>query len=116
MDLRIKYPQVHVSLVIAGFVDTDFHKIAHTPFPVRAGTRVGQAMVQSAEEVAGQIASLIEHPVAELYTNPNLRDLVLQYYQDVGISKKAWAKNSHPILFVQAVLAKPVFEQWRITL
>jgi len=93
MDLRVKYPQVHVSLVIAGFVDTDFHKIAGTPFAVKAGTRVGQAMVQSAEEVAGQIASLIDHPVAELYTNPNLRDLVLRYYQDVGAFEEGMGKE-----------------------
>jgi NADP-dependent 3-hydroxy acid dehydrogenase YdfG len=84
MDLRVRYPRIHVSLVLAGFVDTDFHRIAGTPFPVKAGTRVGESMVQSAEEVAGQIASLIEHPVAELYTNPNLRDLAVRYYQDVG--------------------------------
>ncbi len=84
MDLRMKYPKVHVSLVMAGFVDTDFHKVAGTPFPVKAGTRVEEAVVQSAEEVAGQIASLIEHPVAELYTNPGLRDLAVRYYQDIG--------------------------------
>jgi len=84
MDLRAKYPKVHVSLVMAGFVDTDFHKVAKTPFPVKAGTRVGEAVVQSAEEVAGQIASLMENPVAELYTNPGLRDLAVRYYQDVG--------------------------------
>ncbi|MGD0175907.1 MAG: SDR family NAD(P)-dependent oxidoreductase [Candidatus Bathyarchaeia archaeon] len=85
MDLRAKYPKVHVSLVLAGFVDTDFHKVARTPFPVKAGARVGDAIVQSAEEVAKQIASLIDHPTAELYTNPGLRDLTLHYYQDVGV-------------------------------
>ena len=84
MDLRAKYPKVHVSLVMAGFVDTDFHKVAKTPFPVKAGTRVGEAIVQSAEEVAGQVASMMENPVAELYTNPGLRDLAVRYYQDVG--------------------------------
>lgn len=84
MDLRAKYPKVHVSLVLAGFVDTDFHKVARTPFPVKAGARVGDAVVQSAEEAAKQIASLIDHPTAELYTNPGLRDLTLHYYQDVG--------------------------------
>ena len=93
MDLRIKYPRVHVSLVMAGFVDTDFHKIAGTPFPVKAGTRVGQAPVQSAEEVAGQIASLIEHPVAELYTNPGLRDLTVRYYQDVGAFEESMGRD-----------------------
>lgn len=84
MDLRTKYPGIHVSLVLAGFVDTDFHKVAGTPFPVKAGSRIGEAIVQSTEEVATQIASLIEHPVAELYTNPGLKDLTVRYYQDVG--------------------------------
>jgi short-subunit dehydrogenase len=84
MDLRTEYQGIHVSLVLAGFVDTDFHKVARTSFPVKAGARVGNAVVQSAEEVAGQITSLIDHPVAELYTSPGLRDLTLQYYQDVG--------------------------------
>ena len=84
MDLKAKYPRVQVSLVMAGFVDTDFHRVAKTPFPVKAGGRVGEAVVQSADEVASQIASLIENPVAELYTNPGLRDLALRYYQDVG--------------------------------
>jgi short-subunit dehydrogenase len=84
MDLKAKYPGIQVSLVLAGFVDTDFHRVARTPFPVKAGTRVGDAVVQSAEEVAGQIVSLIEHPAAELYTNAGLRELVLRYYQDVG--------------------------------
>jgi short-subunit dehydrogenase len=93
MDLRMNYPRVHVSLVMAGFVDTDFHKVAGTPFTVRAGTRVGQVMVQSAEEVAGQIASLIEHPVAEFYTNPDLRDLAVRYYQDVGAFEESMGKH-----------------------
>jgi short-subunit dehydrogenase len=84
MDLRTNYPEIHVSLVLAGFVDTDFHKVARTPFPVKAGGRVGDAVVQSAEEVADQITSLIEDPVAELYTSPALKELTLRYYQDVG--------------------------------
>lgn len=93
MDLRTKYPGIHVSLVLAGFVDTDFHKVAGTPFPVKAGNRIGEAVVQSAEEVATQIASLIEHPVAELYTNPGLRELTLRYYQDVGAFEERIAQR-----------------------
>src|SRR5438445_7469995 len=37
----------------------------------------------SADEVATQIASLIAHPVAELYTNPASSELARQYYADV---------------------------------
>jgi short-subunit dehydrogenase len=93
MDLRIKYPRIHVSLVLAGFVDTDFHKVAGTPFPVKAGTRVGEGVVQSAEDVAKQIASLIEHPTPEIYTNPGLRDLTVRYYQDVGAFEERLAQR-----------------------
>ncbi len=40
--------------------------------------------VESAEEVAGQIVSLIERPVPELYTSPTQAELVRRYYQEVG--------------------------------
>jgi hypothetical protein len=55
--------------------------------------RVGEAVVQSAEEVAKQIVSLMEHPVAELYTNPGLRDLTVRYYQDVGAFEEGMAQR-----------------------
>ncbi len=84
MDLKAKYPEIHISLVMPGIVDTPFHKIAETPPFVGGRGRSGRMTVQSAEEVASQIASLIEHPVAELYTNPSSADLVEQYYRDVG--------------------------------
>src|SRR5467141_3358178 len=41
MDLKEKYPGIHISLVIPGIVDTDFHKVARTPQLPKAGTRVG---------------------------------------------------------------------------
>lgn len=84
MDLKPKYPGIHVSLVMPGVVDTEFHKVASTPSFVGPGGRTGRVTIQSAEEVASQIASLIEHPVAELYTNPSSAGMVQQYYQDVG--------------------------------
>src|SRR2546428_9672218 len=83
MDLKEKYPGIHISLVMPGIVDTDFHKVARTPQLPKAGTRVGSLIVESAEQVASQISSLIELPVAELYTNPAMVGLVSQYYQDV---------------------------------
>jgi hypothetical protein len=39
---------------------------------------------QTAEEVAAAIARLIEHPQAEIYTNPASSELVRHYYADVG--------------------------------
>src|SRR5438876_8405239 len=84
MDLKANYPRVHVSLVMPGTVETDFHRIAGTPFPPVAGERLGSLIVESADEVAGKIASLVEHPVPEVYTNPSMPDLVQRYYQDVG--------------------------------
>ncbi len=83
MDLKANYPKIHISLVMPGIVDTEFHKTAGTQPFVGGRGRSGMT-IQSAEEVASQIASLIEHPVAELYTNPSSADLVQQYYRDVG--------------------------------
>src|SRR6266550_4249790 len=84
MDLKGKYPGIHVSLVMPGMVETDFYRVANTPQVPRAGSQVGPMIVQSAEEVAAQIVRLIENPVAELYTNPASADLVSRYYGDVG--------------------------------
>jgi hypothetical protein len=38
---------------------------------------------QSAEEVAGIVADVIEHPVAEVYTNPASPALAARYFEDV---------------------------------
>src|SRR5437764_3703057 len=94
MDLKANYPGIHISLVMPGIVETDFHKIAKTPQIPRAGSKLGFIIVQSAEEVAGQIATLIEHPVPELYTNPALAGLVSQYYQDVGKFEESLARRT----------------------
>ncbi len=84
VDLKKEYPNIHVSLVLPGTVDTDFHRVAGTPTRPIAGTRLGASIVESADEVASKIVLLIEHPAPELYTNPNMVDLVVRYYQDVG--------------------------------
>ena len=39
---------------------------------------------QTAEEVASAIAGVIEHPVAELYTNPASGPMARRYFEDVG--------------------------------
>lgn len=93
MDLRGKYPGIHVSLVMPGIVDTEFHKVAQTPVPIRAGERAGTTLVETAEEVAAKIVSLIETPVAELYTAPQMPELTQRYYQDVGAFEERMAAH-----------------------
>jgi short-subunit dehydrogenase len=85
VDLKTKYPGISVSTVMPGIVDTDFQKVAGSPFPVKAGSTLGPQRVQSAEEVARQIVSLIDNPVAELYTNPAASELAQQYFRDVAL-------------------------------
>lgn len=94
MDLRTKYPGIHVSTVMPGLVNTNFQNIAGRHPAVGMGLLSGISQVQSAEEVAGQIASLIEHPVAELYTNPSSPGLVQQYYRDVGLFEENMLQGS----------------------
>src|SRR5205807_5166622 len=60
----------------------------------RAGSQVGPMIVQSAEEVATQIAGLIDNPVAEFYTNPASAGLVSQYYQGVGKFEENMARRT----------------------
>src|SRR2546425_2188484 len=96
MDLKTRYPGIHISLVMPGVVDTEFHKVASMPSFVGPGGRTGRVTIQSAEEVASQIALLIEHPVAELYTNPSSAGMVLQYYQDVDRFEKNMTTQKPP--------------------
>jgi hypothetical protein len=39
--------------------------------------------VQTTAQVADILADVIEHPVAEVYTNPRSRDMVQDYFADV---------------------------------
>ena len=93
VDLKAKYPGIHVSTVMPGVVDTDFQKVAGSPFPVRARSTLGPQRVQSADEVAVQIVSLIDHPVAELYTNPAAPELAQQYFRDVALFEESMLRR-----------------------
>jgi short-subunit dehydrogenase len=84
MELHRKYPQIHVSVVMPGIVDTPFHEIATPPLPARAGEMLWGSKVESADDVATRIISLIDNPVAELYTNPEAYRMVEAYFRDVG--------------------------------
>lgn len=82
MDLRTKYPDIHVTLVMPGVVGTWFGRNAlYSPpdTPKYAGPNV-----QTVEEVAGIICDVIAQPVAEVYTNPASAPLAQRYFADVG--------------------------------
>lgn len=82
MDLRRESPGIEVSLVMPSIVSTEFFDAALGGTPQSPG-RPG-VEPQTADEVAGAIARLIEHPVPELYTNPGTQETVARYYQDVA--------------------------------
>jgi NADP-dependent 3-hydroxy acid dehydrogenase YdfG len=86
-------PGIHVSLVLPGIVDTDFHRVAGTPTRFKAGERVGNAVVLSAEQVAEQIVSLMDNPVPELYIPSSGAEFAKQYYQDVGAFESVMAQR-----------------------
>jgi NADP-dependent 3-hydroxy acid dehydrogenase YdfG len=82
IDLARAHPGIHVTLVMPGLVTTGFGKNAMGGSPTLPPAVVAEA--QTAEKVAEAIAGVIDHPVAELYTNPNHRAVALRYFEDVG--------------------------------
>jgi NADP-dependent 3-hydroxy acid dehydrogenase YdfG len=94
MDLKAEYPDIHVSVVMPGIVDTPYHTVAGPGLPVKAGGFMGPTRVESAEEVAAKIVEVIDNPVPELYTNPGVVDLVGTYFKDVGAFEENQAKRS----------------------
>lgn len=90
VDLRRLNPNIHVSLVMPGIVSTAFARnvrgepsASTPPWVPGAGGRQPGMKPQTAEEVAAAIAGLIEHPVAELYTNPASPELARRYFENV---------------------------------
>ena len=81
VDLARQHPGIHVTLVMPGLVRTDFQRSAlggSPPIPAISES-------QSVEDAAAAIVRAIDHPVAEIYTNPgHAAALVQQYIQDVG--------------------------------
>ena len=86
MDLRREYPEIHVSLVMPGMVTTEFARnaLGGTPAVTWASRPGGGPQIQTADDVAASIASLIDTPREELYTQPGQPDTVLRYFEDVG--------------------------------
>jgi NAD(P)-dependent dehydrogenase (short-subunit alcohol dehydrogenase family) len=89
VDLAVAHPDVHVSLVIPGIVSTDFHRNALGGTPPMPSPPRGLPAAQTADEVATAIVGVIDHPVAEIYTNPQHPAIALRYYQDVGAFERA---------------------------
>jgi hypothetical protein len=65
---------------------TDFGKNALGSVPQTRPAGAGISMnAQTAEEVAVAIASLIEHPQSEIYTNPASADIARRYREDIDL-------------------------------
>lgn len=89
MDLADAHPDVHVSLVMPGMVDTEFQRIAGRAAgapqpPAAASVAMG---IQRPEEVAEAIADLIARPRPEVYTNPASLE-TLRRFREVTESDK----------------------------
>ncbi len=87
-DLAQSHPGITVSLVMPGVVTTEFQRnaLGGTP-PLGLGA---STPTQTADEVDAAIVRLIEHPVAEIYTNPALGQTVARYFQDVAGFEAHW--------------------------
>lgn len=87
VDLRATHPGIHVSLVMPSVVSTDFAKNALGSTSASRSTSPMQP--QTPEEVAAIIAELIEHPRAEIFTNPAAPAMAKRYLDDVGAFEEA---------------------------
>jgi short-subunit dehydrogenase len=85
VDLQRTHPGIHVSVVMPGLVATDFARHARgSTGPIPPGPIGSPMKPQTPEEVAVIVAGLIDHPVAELYTNPSSAALASRYFEDVA--------------------------------
>ncbi len=98
MELRARNPNIHVTLVMPGMVATDFARNARNA-PSDAGVYAGPH-VQTVQQVADIVASVIEAPLAEVYTNPASAGMARTYYEDVGAFEREagnpWASPGVP--------------------
>jgi NAD(P)-dependent dehydrogenase (short-subunit alcohol dehydrogenase family) len=85
MELRECWPDIHVSTVSPGVVATEFGVHA-----LGGGFDSRQMPnAQLVDEVAQIIADLIEHPQADVYTRPGMREQVAAYFaaEDMGMAE-----------------------------
>ena len=86
MELRATHPAIHVTLVMPGTVATWFGRNAlgsPADTPMYSGPHV-----QTVEDVVEIFARVIEHPVAEVYTNPASPEMARRYFEDVDAFEK----------------------------
>jgi short-subunit dehydrogenase len=90
VDLAREHPGIQVTLVMPGLVRTDFQRnaLGGSP-PIPAATES-----QEVDEVVAAIVQAIEHPVAEIYTNPRHAAVVQGYFQDVGAFERGAASRA----------------------
>lgn len=82
MDLRARYPEIHVTTVMPGMVATEFGRNAlgsPPDTPIYSGPQV-----QNVDDVADIIARAIDEPVPEVYTNPASPGIARTYFDDVA--------------------------------
>ena len=91
MDLRQSFPRIHVSLVMPGMVTTEFARNAIGGTPAVTWASSSGPPIQSADDVAAAIDSLIASPREELYTQRGQPDTVVRYFQDVGAFERGLA-------------------------
>jgi short-subunit dehydrogenase len=85
VDVQRTHPDIHVSLVMPGLVATDFARHARgSTGPIPPGPIGSPMQPQTPEAVATIVADLIDHPRAEVYTNPASAELAARYFDDVG--------------------------------
>jgi short-subunit dehydrogenase len=85
IDLRRTHPGIHVSLVMPALVTTDFPLHATGSAGAVPPGAIGSPQTpQTPQDVAVIVADLLDHPVAEIYTNPASRALAARYFDDVG--------------------------------
>jgi len=87
MELRTAYPEIHCTTVMPGVVATDFGANA-----LHGGIDSRQVPnAQPVDEVGVVIADVIEKPVAECYTRPQMLQLAAHYFaaEDVGTIESA---------------------------
>lgn len=75
-ELRQEHPDIHVTTVLPGVVATEFGSNSlHGGFDSRA-----LPGAQPVDEVATVIADAIATPRAEVYTRPQMKDMVVRYF------------------------------------
>ena len=86
VDLREAHPGIHVSLVLPGLVSTGFASrvMGNAAAAMASGPPPPGVRPQTAEEVAAVIADVIDHPAADVFTNPLSADFVRAYYADIS--------------------------------